>query len=121
MDELTRELEAEDRNITSRELDGLTRRGFAALRKLVEGGPTTKGDQVSATATLKLLGHGSRRYSAETNRAAVAYKIIKETGRENGISFERLRPMIDTLVGPPQVEPPAGEEPVAARGELRKR
>jgi hypothetical protein len=90
-----------DQNITSRELDGLARRGFNALRKLVEGGESSKAEEISASATLKVLGHSSRRYGAETNRAAVAYKIIKETGQTNGMSFDRMRPMIDILVGPP--------------------
>jgi hypothetical protein len=94
-----RKAERTDDNITSRELDGMARRGFEALRKVIEGEETTPTDDAAAAATLKMLGHGSQRYGAETNRAAVMYKVIKDTGAETGMGFDALRPILNVLVG----------------------
>lgn len=100
----------QENNITSRELDVMARRGFEALYKLVESGEVSKADQSRATAALKLIDHGNRRYAAETNRASVQFKIIKEVGSDNDIGFDRMRPMLELLTGPtPNREQPGDD------------
>jgi hypothetical protein len=62
--------------ITTQELDSIARLGLTDLRAIFAG-EETDGTRDRADMALKLLRIGSGRFSAETNRMALAFRIAK--------------------------------------------
>lgn len=70
-------------NIRSHEFDEMARLGMAAARRVLTEDRPTEADREKTKLSLKYSDLGTRRMSAETNRASLGYKIAKETGLLN--------------------------------------
>lgn len=88
-----------NQNIPSAELDQWARNGMDALHRVMVDPEPSDEDRTKARMVLLLISQGTRRMSAETNRAAVAYKIAKE----NGIVTTVVEPVLKTLL--PEMQP----------------
>jgi len=81
--------------ITTAEFDELARLGFNAIRKCMLSDVVSEADRERAYMALKLADQGTRRMSAETNRAAVAFKIAKEIGANQKV----MQPILRQITG----------------------
>jgi len=64
------------RIISTTELDAIARRGLADIEAIFSGQMDDE-TMEKANMTLKLLREGSKRYSAETNRMAMAFRLAR--------------------------------------------
>lgn len=96
--------------ITTRECDAVARIGWDAIEAMARG-ESTPAIEKRAEIGLKMLGQGTRRMSAETNRVAVAFKIA----RASNASPEETKPLYLQLAdasGPaiPEIRAPLASE-----------
>ena len=80
-------------HITTQEMDSIARIGLDDLRASLSSNPPEGADE-RAGRCLAILSQSTRRMSAETNRAAVAFKIVKELGIVSQEAGEILKPLL---------------------------
>lgn len=86
-------------NITTHELDDIARLGLDDMRECFSKSADESAKE-RAELALRILAQGTRRMSAETNRAAVGFKLAKGLG----LPSEAMAPLWGHIV-PPQLEP----------------
>jgi len=75
-------------NLRQSHFDEKALMGWNSFDKIFSDQELTERDREKAKLALTLASHGTRRMSAETNRAAVVHKIVKETGKHADIAVD---------------------------------